>query len=109
MPRFDLRYRPAAFAELEDIFRGVVRVSASPVTAQRYVARIPPTLPAHHLTLAAARRAPARRPRAPALRAASRSDSVLTIIYRVIGETVEITNVFPWRPATTLRLTAEGR
>jgi hypothetical protein len=32
MPRFELRYRPAALADLEDIFRGVPRVSASPVT-----------------------------------------------------------------------------
>lgn len=36
----ELRYRQAALADLEDIYRGVLRVSASPVTAQRYLARI---------------------------------------------------------------------
>jgi plasmid stabilization system protein ParE len=40
MPRFELRYRPAALADLEDIFRAVLRVSTSPVVARRYVERI---------------------------------------------------------------------
>jgi toxin ParE1/3/4 len=40
MPRFDLRYRPAALADLEEIFRGILRVSTSPVVARRYVERI---------------------------------------------------------------------
>ena len=40
MPRFELRYRPAALADLEDVFRGVLRVSASPMVARRYVERI---------------------------------------------------------------------
>jgi plasmid stabilization system protein ParE len=49
MPRFELRYRPAALADLEDIFRGVLRVSASPVTARRYVARI--VSPSSHMAV----------------------------------------------------------
>ena len=40
MPRFELRYRPAALADLEDIFRAVLRVRASPAVAPRYVERI---------------------------------------------------------------------
>ena len=90
MPRFDLRYRPAAFADLEDIFRGVVRVSASPVTAQRYVARIRQRC--RRITLLPH----AGRPRddlAPGLRSVP-FERRAVIIYRVIGETVEITNVF---------------
>ena len=89
-PRFDLRYRPAAFFDLEDIFRGVVRVSASPVTAQRYVARIRQRC--RRITLLAARRAPAR-DLAPGLRSVP-SERRAVIIYRVSGETVEITNIF---------------
>jgi toxin ParE1/3/4 len=40
MPRAEVRYRPAALADLEDIFRIVLRVSASPETARRFVDRI---------------------------------------------------------------------
>jgi plasmid stabilization system protein ParE len=40
MPRFELRYRPAALADLEDIFRAVLRVSISPAVARRYVERV---------------------------------------------------------------------
>jgi toxin ParE1/3/4 len=40
MPRFELRYRPAALADLEDIFRAVLRASTNPVVARRYVERI---------------------------------------------------------------------
>ncbi|HUZ62941.1 MAG TPA: type II toxin-antitoxin system RelE/ParE family toxin [Acetobacteraceae bacterium] len=90
MPRFDLRYRPAALADLEDIFRGVLRVSGSPVVARRYVERIRvrcrliPTLP--H----------AGRPRddlAPGLRTVA-FERRAVIVYRVVGAAVEITNVF---------------
>jgi toxin ParE1/3/4 len=40
MPRAEGRYRPTALAALEDIFRIVRRVSASPETARRFVDRI---------------------------------------------------------------------
>lgn len=40
MPPFDLRYRRAALADLEAIFRGVLQVSASPVVARRCIERI---------------------------------------------------------------------
>jgi toxin ParE1/3/4 len=90
MPRFDLRYRPAALADLEDIFRSVLRVSASPVVARRYVERIrarcrlSPTLP--H----------AGRPRdalAPGLRTVP-FERRAVIVYRVGDGIVEITNIF---------------
>ena len=94
MPRLELRYRPAALADLEDIFRGVLRVSGSPVVARRYIERIRarcrliPTLPQ------------AGRPRddlAPGLRTVA-FERRAVIVYRVTGETVEITNVFHGRP-----------
>jgi toxin ParE1/3/4 len=90
MPRFELRYRPAALADLEDIFRGVLRVSASPVVARRYVERI----------RARCRRilpVPlAGRPRddlAPGLRTVP-FERRAVIVYRVSGAVVEITNIF---------------
>jgi len=90
MPRFELRWRPAALADLEDIFRGVLRVSGSPEVARRYVERIRarcrliPILP--H----------AGRPRddlALGLRIVA-FERRAVIVYRVTGEAVEITNVF---------------
>jgi len=39
-PAFELRYRPAALADLEDIFPGVLRVSPSSIVVHRYVERI---------------------------------------------------------------------
>jgi toxin ParE1/3/4 len=90
MPRYELRYRPAALTDLEDIFRTVLRVSANPSVARRYVERIHarcrliPTLP--H----AGRQ---RDDLAPGLRSVA-FERRAVIIYRVVGETVEITNVF---------------
>src|SRR5579864_1328046 len=40
MRRLKVRYRPEALADLEDIFRLILRLSASRVTAQRFVNRI---------------------------------------------------------------------
>jgi toxin ParE1/3/4 len=86
----ELRYRPAAIADLEEIFRRILQVSASPVVARRYVERIRarcrliPTLPL------------AGRPRddlAPGLRSVA-FERRAVILYRVIGETVEISNIF---------------
>jgi len=86
----ELRYRAAAITDLEDIFRSVLRVSASPVVARRYVERIRarcrliPTLPL------------AGRPRddlAPGLRSVA-FERRAVILYRVMDQTVEITNVF---------------
>jgi len=90
MPRFELHYRPAALDDLDDIFRGVLRVSASPVIARRYVERIRarcrliPMLPY------------AGRPRddlAPGLRTVP-FERRAVIVYRVVGGAVEITNIF---------------
>jgi plasmid stabilization system protein ParE len=39
MPRVELRWRPAALEDLDAIFRAVLRVSASPIVARRYVAQ----------------------------------------------------------------------
>ena len=90
MPNFELRYRPAALADLEDMFRGILRVSASPVVARRYVERIRarcrliPTLP-HAGRL--------RDDLAPGLRTVPFERHVV-IVYRVVGGVVEITNIF---------------
>lgn len=90
MPRFELRYRPAALADLEDILRGVLRVSASPMVTRRYVERIRarcrlilPVPPAgwRHDDLA------------PGLRIVP-FERRAVIVYRVSGEMVEITNIF---------------
>lgn len=40
MRRLRVRYRPEAYADLEDIFRFIVRLSGSRVTARRFVLRI---------------------------------------------------------------------
>jgi toxin ParE1/3/4 len=83
--------RPNALAEFEDIFRCILRVSGSPDLARRYVepmrarCRLIPTLPQ------------AGRPRhdlAPGRRSVP-IERRIVIIYRVVGETVEITNIFP--------------
>jgi toxin ParE1/3/4 len=90
MPLFELRYRPTALADLENIFRSVLRVSASPVTARRYIARIRERC--RRITLLPL----AGRPRddlAPGLRTVP-FERRAVIVYRIIGETVEVTNVF---------------
>ena len=40
MRRLRVRYRPEAYADLEDIFRFVLRMSRSQITAERFVIRI---------------------------------------------------------------------
>jgi toxin ParE1/3/4 len=90
MPRHELRYRPAALADLEGIFRGVLQVSASPVVARRYVERIQARC--RRITLVPL----AGRPRddlAPGLRSVP-FERRAVIIYRILEETVEITNIF---------------
>jgi toxin ParE1/3/4 len=90
MPPFELRYRPAALADLEDIFRSVLRVSASPITARRYIARIRERC--RRITILPL----AGRPRddlAPGLRTVP-FERRIVIVYWVVGETVEVTNVF---------------
>jgi toxin ParE1/3/4 len=86
----ELRFRPAALADLEDIFHYILRISANPAVARGYVERIRvrcqriATLP--H----------AGRPRddlAKGLRSIAFERRVV-IVYRVIGDTVEITNIF---------------
>jgi toxin ParE1/3/4 len=90
MPRFELRWRPAAVGDLEAIFRAVVRVSASPVVARRYVERI------RERCRRIARLPEGGRLRddlAPGLRSVP-FERRAVIVYRVLGNTVEITNVF---------------
>jgi toxin ParE1/3/4 len=87
--RPELRYRAVAISDLEEIFRSVLRITASPVVARRYVERIRALPPIPTLPLA-------ERPRydlAPGLRSVA-FERRAVILYRVIGETVEITNVF---------------
>jgi toxin ParE1/3/4 len=87
---FELRYRPAALADLEEIFRGVLRVSASPVVARRYVERLRDRCRRIVLLPHAGR---PRDDLAPGLRSVA-FERRAVILYRVVGETVEITNVF---------------
>jgi toxin ParE1/3/4 len=90
MPPFELHYRPTALADLEDTFRSVLRVSANPITARRYIARIRERC--RRITILPL----AGRPRddlAPGLRTVP-FERRIVIVYRVVGETVEVTNVF---------------
>ena len=90
MPRFELRYRPAAVADLEDIFRAVLRVSTSPVVARRYVERIRDRCRRIAVLPQGGR---LRDDLAPGLRSVP-FERRAVIVYRVLGQTVEITNVF---------------
>lgn len=90
MPRFELRYRPAALTDLEDIFRGVLRVSGSPVVARRYIERIRERC---RLIRALPHAGRPRDDLAPGLRTVA-FERRAVIVYRVLGETVEITNIF---------------
>lgn len=90
MARHELRFRPAALADLEDIFRYVLRVSASPVVARRYVERLRARC-GHIATLPLAGRP--RDDLAPGLRSVAFERRVV-IVYRVHNEAVEITNIF---------------
>jgi toxin ParE1/3/4 len=85
--------RPAALADLEDIFRNVLRGSASPTVAGRYVGRLRDRC--RRITLAPQGGRP-RNDIAPGLRSVPFERRVV-IIYRVLGETVEIVNVFHGR------------
>ena len=90
MPRYELRFRPAALADLEDIFRSVLRVSASPVVARRYVARIRVRCGRIAILPHGGRQ---REDLAPGLRSVP-FERRAVIVYGVLGQTVEITNVF---------------
>jgi len=90
MPRFELRYRPAALADLEGIFRGVLRVSASPMVARRYVERIRARC---RLILPVPLAGRPRNDLAPGLRTVP-FERRAVIVYRVSGEMVEIVNIF---------------
>jgi toxin ParE1/3/4 len=90
MPRVELRWRPAALEDLDAIFRAVLRVSASPIVARRYVERI------RERCRRIALLPQGGRPRDD-LAAGLRSvpfEHRAVIVYRVLGDTVEITNVF---------------
>lgn len=90
MPRFELRYRPAAVADLEDIYRAVLHVSTSPVVARRYVERIRDRC--RRITVLP-QGGGLRDDLAPGLRSVP-FERRAVIVYRVLGQTVEITNVF---------------
>ena len=93
MPRPELRYRPAALADLEDIFRAVRRISASPAVARRYIERIRERC--RRITLAPQGGRP-RDDLGPGLRSVP-FERRAVIIYRVLGAAVEIVNVFHGR------------
>jgi toxin ParE1/3/4 len=87
----ELRYRPAALADLEDIFRAVLRVSASPVVAERYVARIRERCRRVAVIPFGGR---PREDLAPGLRTVP-FERRIVIVYRLLPPaTVEITNFF---------------
>jgi toxin ParE1/3/4 len=90
MSRFDLRYRPAALADLEEVLRAVLRISTSPVVARRYVERIRNRCRRITLLPQGGRQ---RDDLAPGLRSVP-FERRAVIVYRVLGQTVEITNVF---------------
>lgn len=90
MPASELRYRPAAVDDIEDIFRGVLRVSASAEVARRYVERI--RARCRRILLAPQGGRP-RDDLAPGLRTVP-FERRAVIVYRIIGDVVEITNVF---------------
>jgi toxin ParE1/3/4 len=86
----ELRFRPAALADLEAIFHYVLRVSASPAAARRYAERIRARYQ-HIATVPLAGRP--RDDLAPGLRSVA-FERRAVILYSVIDETVEITNIF---------------
>jgi toxin ParE1/3/4 len=90
MRRLEVRYRREALNDLRDIFRLVLRISASRVTAERFVGRIRERCrrigDVPHGGMA-------RDDLAPGLRTVP-FERKAVIAYRVVGELVEITNVF---------------
>ncbi len=87
----ELRFRPAAVADLEDIYRAVRRLSASPVVAARYVARIQERCRRNTILPLGGR---LREDLAPGLRTVPHERHVV-IVYRVVAPAmVEITNIF---------------
>lgn len=90
MRPLEVRYRPEALADLEDIFRFVLRAGGAPVSAVRYVERIRERCRRVGILPLAGRK---RDDLAPGLRTVA-FERRAVIAYRVIGSTVEITNVF---------------
>ena len=90
MRRLKVRYRPEALADLEDIFRAVLRKSASQVTAERFVGRIRERC---HRIGNVPRGGRARDDLEPDLRTVPFEHSAV-IAYKVETDCVRITNVF---------------
>lgn len=90
MRRLRVRYRPEAVADIEDIFRYVLRVSASQVTAERLVGRI---MERCHRIGDAPMAGRARDDLEPGLRTVPFERTVV-IAYMVEDDCVRITNVF---------------
>jgi len=90
MTPFELRYRTAALADLEEIFRAVLRVSANPIVARRYVERI--RARCRRIALLPQGGRP-RDDLAPGRRSVPFEHRAV-IVYRVLGDVVEVTNVF---------------
>jgi len=89
--RHELRFRPEALADLEDIARAVRRASGSGEPARRYVARVLERC-RHIATLPRAGRP--RDDLEPGLRSGP-FERRLVIVYRLLAlDVVEITNVF---------------
>jgi toxin ParE1/3/4 len=87
----ELRFRPAAVADLDDIYHAVLRLSASRVVAERYVARIRERCRRITILLFGGR---LREDLAPGLRTVPHERHVV-IVYRVVAPAmVEITNIF---------------
>lgn len=93
MPPGEVRYRPEALADLAEIFRGMRRASGSVVTARRYVERI--RARCHRIARLPLGGLP-RDDLAPGLRTVP-FERRAVIAYRVVKDTVEITNIFHGR------------
>jgi toxin ParE1/3/4 len=90
MQPVEVRYRPEASRDLADIYRIVLRVSASPVTARRFVERIRERCRRIGVLPRAGR---PRDDLFPGLRTVP-FERKAVITYRVVEDHVEIVNVF---------------
>lgn len=90
MPPLEVRYRPEAASDLEDIFRIVERISGSRDTAYRYVQRIGERCRKIGILPRAGR---PRDDLMPGLRTVS-FERIAVITYLVVGDIVEVANIF---------------
>jgi toxin ParE1/3/4 len=90
VPRLRVRYRPAAYDDLEDIFRFVLKISGNRITAERLTTRIKARCDKVGILPFAGR---LRDDLAPGLRTVPFERSAV-IVYEVKGDWVSIVNVF---------------